>query len=109
MVQRESTPCGFITRLQHKGTFALLAANVLGAIAYLAAASPSWAIPDERASGIHSITGEPFVWGPISLADTNRVCSSESRLGSGHSRQKPLARRSIVADGTTDLAGCSLG
>jgi hypothetical protein len=62
MVQREPTPWGFITRLQHKGTFALLAANVLGAIAYLAAASPSWAIPDERASGIHSITGEPFVW-----------------------------------------------
>jgi hypothetical protein len=48
--------------LRRKGTFALIAANILGAIGYLAAASPSWAIPEERAAGIRSITGEPFVW-----------------------------------------------
>jgi hypothetical protein len=40
----------------------LLAANLLGSIWYLIAVSPSWAIPEERKSGIHSITGEPFVW-----------------------------------------------
>ena len=48
--------------LRRNGTLALLAANVLGAIGYLFAASPSWAIPEERAAGIYSITGEPFVW-----------------------------------------------
>jgi hypothetical protein len=35
---------------------------VLGASGYLAAASPSWAIPEERAAGIQSITGEPLIW-----------------------------------------------
>jgi hypothetical protein len=36
--------------------------NVIGAIAYLARASSAWAIPQEPEAGIHSITGEPFVW-----------------------------------------------
>jgi hypothetical protein len=40
----------------------LLALNVLGAIGYLIAVSPSWAIPEEHESGIHSISGEPLVW-----------------------------------------------
>jgi hypothetical protein len=31
-------------------------------MAYLYAASLSWAIPKERAQGIYSVTGEPFVW-----------------------------------------------
>jgi hypothetical protein len=42
---------------------ALFLLNVIGAIAYLArASSGGWAIPQERAAGIQSITGEPFVW-----------------------------------------------
>ncbi len=40
----------------------LLVINLLGSIGYLIAVSTSWAIPQERESGIHSITGEPFVW-----------------------------------------------
>jgi hypothetical protein len=40
----------------------LALANFIGAITYLYAASASWAIPEERAQGIHSVTGEPFVW-----------------------------------------------
>ena len=40
----------------------LFIANLLGAIAYVHAASPSWAIPEERAQGVHSVTGEPFIW-----------------------------------------------
>jgi hypothetical protein len=39
---------------------ALLVLNVIGAIAYVAAASNGWAIPQER--GSVPITGEPFVW-----------------------------------------------
>jgi hypothetical protein len=39
---------------------ALFTVNVLGAITYVIAASRSWAIPQER--GLHSTTGEPFVW-----------------------------------------------
>jgi hypothetical protein len=40
----------------------MFAVNVIGAIIYDVAASPSWAIPQERALGIYSVTGEPFVW-----------------------------------------------
>ena len=41
---------------------ALLLLNVIGTFAYLIRASSAWVIPQERAAGIHSITGEPFVW-----------------------------------------------
>ena len=36
--------------------------NAVGAAIYVYRASPSWAIPEERAAGIYSVTGEPFVW-----------------------------------------------
>lgn len=36
--------------------------NLVGSVGYLVAVSPSWAIPVERENGIHSITGEPFIW-----------------------------------------------
>jgi hypothetical protein len=39
---------------------ALLVMNVIGAIAYVTAASNGWRIPQER--GVVPITGEPFVW-----------------------------------------------
>jgi hypothetical protein len=40
----------------------LLIANVIGAAVYVIGASHAWQIPDERAAGLHSITGEPFIW-----------------------------------------------
>ena len=40
----------------------LLACNVTGIAAYLVLASRAWAIPEERALGMNSTTGEPFVW-----------------------------------------------
>jgi len=44
-------------------SMALLAANVIGAILYVVAASRGgWAIPEERAAGIYTTTGEPLVW-----------------------------------------------
>ncbi len=44
-------------------SIALLVANVIGAILYVFAASRgAWAIPAERAAGIYTTTGEPFVW-----------------------------------------------
>jgi hypothetical protein len=44
-------------------SIALLAANVIGAILYVVAASRGgWAIPEERAAGIYTTTGEPLVW-----------------------------------------------
>lgn len=44
----------------HRPSMTLLIINVLGAVIYVIRASPSWAIPQER--GLHSMTGEPFVW-----------------------------------------------
>jgi hypothetical protein len=44
-------------------SIALLVANVIGAILYVFAASRGgWAIPAERAAGIYTTTGEPFIW-----------------------------------------------
>jgi hypothetical protein len=40
--------------------YALIALNLVGAIVYVCLASRAWAIPQER--GLHSETGEPFVW-----------------------------------------------
>ena len=41
---------------------ALCVVNLVGALAYLYAASGAWAILEERAQGIYSVTGEPIVW-----------------------------------------------
>jgi hypothetical protein len=43
-------------------SIALLAANVVGAVIYVLAASHGWVIPRERAAGLHSVTGEPYIW-----------------------------------------------
>jgi len=40
----------------------LLVCNFVGAVIYVAAASHGWGIPQERVAGIHSVTGEPYVW-----------------------------------------------
>jgi hypothetical protein len=41
----------------------LLLLNVVGSIFYVVAASRGgWAIPEERAAGIQTTTGEPFIW-----------------------------------------------
>ena len=41
---------------------ALFIINILGAIVYVRAAALGWVIPEERAHGVYSLTGEPFVW-----------------------------------------------
>ena len=44
-------------------SFALLLLNAVGSILYVVAASRGgWAIPEERAAGIHTTTREPFIW-----------------------------------------------
>ena len=45
----------------------LLLANVLGCALYLLGAQHAWIIPEEAANGIHTITGEPFVWAAFVL------------------------------------------
>jgi hypothetical protein len=50
------------TVLALPGRIALTVLNAVGAILYVARASNAWAIPQERAAGIYSVTGEPFVW-----------------------------------------------
>jgi hypothetical protein len=43
-------------------SLALLALNFIGAVVYVVAASNGWVIPPERELGLHSVTGEPFIW-----------------------------------------------
>jgi hypothetical protein len=40
----------------------LLALNFIGAVVYVVRASNGWVIPRERELGLHSVTGEPFIW-----------------------------------------------
>ena len=47
---------------EHRMSLALFIANVIGSILYVFASMASWAIPEELAQGIHTVTGEPFVW-----------------------------------------------
>ena len=42
---------------------AILLVNILGIAIYLWGAKHAWVIPEEKARGIHTITGEPLVWG----------------------------------------------
>jgi hypothetical protein len=49
-------------RVVKRGTFAILGVNLVGIAWYLWGAAHAWAIPAERAAGINSVTGEPFVW-----------------------------------------------
>jgi hypothetical protein len=46
----------------HRRSFALFIINIIGSIIYVFASMASWAIPEERAAGIYSVTGEPFIW-----------------------------------------------
>jgi hypothetical protein len=45
-----------------RGSIVLLVLNFIGAVVYVVAASNGWAIPRERQLGLHSVTGEPFIW-----------------------------------------------
>jgi hypothetical protein len=47
---------------RHRVGLALFIANATGVILYIFASMASWVIPEERAAGIHTVTGEPFVW-----------------------------------------------
>jgi hypothetical protein len=40
----------------------LLVLNIISAMVYVYAAMPSWVIPEERAQGLYTVTGEPVVW-----------------------------------------------
>ena len=43
-------------------SLAMFITNMIGAITYLFASMASWARPEELAQGVHSVTGQPFVW-----------------------------------------------
>jgi hypothetical protein len=43
-------------------TVVLLVLNFIGAVVYVVAGSNGWVIPQERELGLHSVTGEPYVW-----------------------------------------------
>jgi len=40
----------------------LFTINFVGAAGYVVAASKAWVPAQERAVGLHSVTGEPFIW-----------------------------------------------
>lgn len=40
----------------------LLVLNFIGAVVYVVAASKGWVRAQERELGLHSVTGEPYVW-----------------------------------------------
>lgn len=44
----------------HRPSVVLLVLNLVGAVAYVVAASRGWRIPEEH--GVVPVTGEPYVW-----------------------------------------------
>jgi hypothetical protein len=40
----------------------LLVLNFIGSVIYVVRASNGWVIAQERELGLHSVTGEPFIW-----------------------------------------------
>jgi hypothetical protein len=85
----------------------ILLANVLGCAIYLLGAQHSWVMPEEEANGIHSVTGEPFVWAAFVLPVWICFSRYKPRLGSDNRGAKALARRSHMADGTFHLGSRS--
>jgi hypothetical protein len=64
---QEPSPLGRIIQLPRRSfgapSIAPLFLNAVGSILYVVAASRGgWAIPEERAAGIDTTTGEPFIW-----------------------------------------------
>jgi hypothetical protein len=47
---------------EHRGSLALFVINIVGATIYVFASMASWPFHEERAAGIHTVTGEPLVW-----------------------------------------------
>jgi hypothetical protein len=47
---------------EHRLSLALFVANLMGSLIYVFRSMASWGIPEEHAQGVHSVTGEPFVW-----------------------------------------------
>jgi hypothetical protein len=67
-------------------SIALLGLNVVGAILYVVAASyGGWAIPQERAAGIYTTIGEPFIWFLKHSSNSRNLLCDQCRLGSSHS------------------------
>jgi hypothetical protein len=50
-----------------RSSLVLFIINVTGVAAYVRGTSHSWAIPKEQAAGVHTVTGEPFVWSVYTL------------------------------------------
>jgi hypothetical protein len=89
--------------------WALFILNVIGAIVYVRAASVAWAIPEERAQGIYSVTGEPLIWALSVLPVFASFCLIDLVGGGVHPHQKSAARRLPLAIELRDLANCNRG
>jgi hypothetical protein len=62
---RNATHSGLFDRRSfaaQRWSIVLLILNFIGSLIYVGMASKAWVIPQERELGLHSITGEPYVW-----------------------------------------------
>ena len=76
--------------------------NLAGMLLYLRLASLAWAIPEERAAGIMSVTGEPFLWAAGALPVWGAfLLGNLAWLAAGHRRRErpSVAARAILALG----------
>jgi hypothetical protein len=92
--------------LERSRGYVLLTFNLAGAVVCECLASRSWAIPQER--GLHSETGEPFVWAFSVMPVFTIFFVVDVFLGCTYSGQPTVAKRIFVAADGPDLAGrCS--
>jgi hypothetical protein len=64
-ITRNATPSEQPNRMlltAQRWSIVLLLLNFIGAVVYVVRASNGWVIPQERAQGMHSVTGEPYIW-----------------------------------------------
>jgi hypothetical protein len=85
----------------------LLVLNFIGAVVYVVRASNGWVIPQERALGLHSVTGEPYIWALSVFPSLCCLPCVEFDVGSVHPRPKTMAKRNLLAIDNSDLAGRS--
>jgi hypothetical protein len=81
--------------------YALLAFNFVGAIVYVRFSSLSWAIPEEK--GLHSQTGEPFIWALSVIPIFSLFFAVNAVWGVIILARPTVAKRIFVAADSADL------
>jgi hypothetical protein len=83
----------------------LLVFNLIGTVMYVYRASCGWVLPRER--GLHSVTGEPFIWALAIFPVCVVFFLLNLTWAAFYSRSEAMANGRPLAVDNSNLAGCS--